>query len=228
MLSELSVGDAPLLVVQAEDAAGMLVLGIPDERIITLGAFEADDEVRDRLFRALVTAAPDAMLSAARRHPLLREQVADHLIRDTSRVNAQFAALSSVPSMVPIFGGLVGDVADVLVLTKNQVLLLFKLAGLYGRAVELGRQLVLEVAPVVGGAFMWRSTARMLVGLMPAMLGLLPKTLVAYTGTYVVGQMARYYYRFGHRPPPELAQAMREEAGRLAAATLARLPRRSS
>jgi uncharacterized protein (DUF697 family) len=117
-------------------------------------------------------------------------------------------------------------VADVLVLTKNQVLMLFKLAGLYGREVELGRQLILEVVPVVGGAFMWRSTARLLIGLLPSMLSLVPRTLVAYTGTYVVGQSARYYYRFGKRPPPELMQELREEASRLASATLARLPRR--
>lgn len=225
-LSELSVGDQPLLVVQCDDAGGMLVLGVRQERIITLGPSDADDEVRDRLFRALVGAAPEVMLAAGRRHPLLRECVAEYMIRDTSRVNAQFAALSSLPSAVPILGGLVGDVADVLVLTKNQVLLLFKLAGLYGRDLEIGRELVFEVLPVVGGAFFWRSTARLLVGLLPAMLGLLPRTFVAYTGTYVVGQSARYYFRFGRRPPPELVRDLRAEATRLAEATLGRLPHR--
>jgi uncharacterized protein (DUF697 family) len=152
--------------------------------------------------------------------------VAEHLIRDTSRVNAQFAALSSLPANLPLVGGLVGDMADMLVLTKNQVLLLFKLAGLYGRDLRLGRKLLVEIGPVVGGAFVWRSTARALVGLLPSLLGLVPKTLVAYTGTYVVGQSARYYYRFGHRPPPEIARELRAEAARLAEATLARLPKR--
>ena len=225
-LSDLSVGETPLLVVQTEGAAGMLVLGIPDERVVTLGATEGDDVVRDRLFRALVLAAPEVMLSAGRRHPLLREPVAEHLIRDTSRVNAQFAALSSLPSTIPLVGGLVGDMADMLVLTKNQILLLFKLAGLYGRDLELGRQLLVEVMPVVGGAFVWRSTARALVGLLPSLLGLFPKTLVAYTGTYVVGQSARYYYRFGRKPPPEVMRALRAEAARLARETVARLRRR--
>jgi uncharacterized protein (DUF697 family) len=225
-LSDLSVSEAPLLVVQSEAASGMLVLGIPEERIITLGALDADAEVRDRLFKALVQAAPDVMLSAARRHPLLREPVAEHLIRDTSRVNAQFAALSSLPANLPLVGGLVGEMANVLVLTKNQVLLLFKLAGLYGRDVQLGRELLVEVLPVVGGAFVWRTTARALVGLLPGVLGLLPKTLVAYTGTYVVGTTAHYYYRFGRRPPPEIARQLRDDAARLASATLARLPGR--
>jgi len=225
-LSDLSVADKPLLVVQSEGATGLLVLGVAPDRMITLGPTDPDDEVRDRLFRALVAAAPEVMLAAGRRHPLLRERVAEYLIRDTSRVNAQFAALSSLPSTLPIVGGLVGDVADVLVLTKNQVLLLFKLAGLYGRDLALGRELIVEVMPVVGGAFVWRSTARALVGLLPPMLGLLPKTLVAYSGTYIVGQTARYYFRFGRRPPPELVRDLRGEAARLAEATLARLPGR--
>jgi uncharacterized protein (DUF697 family) len=203
----------------------MLVLGVPDERVLTLATAEPDDEARDRLFKVLVQAAPEVMLSAGRRHPLLREPVADHLIRDTSRVNAQFAAISSLPANLPLIGGLVGDMADVLVLTKNQVLLLFKLAGLYGRDLQLGRQLLVEILPVVGGAFFWRTTARALVGLLPSLLGLLPKTLVAYSGTYVVGQMARYYFRSGDRPTPELVRELRAEGLRLARETLARFKR---
>ena len=225
-LSDLSVSEIPLVLVQAEDAAGMLVLGIPDHLILTLGNAEPDDEVRDRLFRTLVMAAPEVMLAAGRRHPLLREPVAEHLIRDTSRVNAQFAALSSLPANIPLLGGIVGDMADVLVLTKNQVLLLFKLAGLYGRDLELGRQLFVEIVPVVGGAFLWRSTARALVGLLPSLLGLVPKTIVAYSGTYIVGQTARYYYRYGRKPPPTVMRELRDDAVALARQTLARFQRR--
>jgi uncharacterized protein (DUF697 family) len=225
VLSDLSVSETPLVLVQSEAASGMLVLGIPDERMITLGEATADYEARERLFKALVQAAPEVMMSAGRRHPLLREPVAEHLIRDTARVNAQFAAISSLPSNLPLIGGLVGDMADLIVLTKNQVLLLFKLAGLYGRDLALGRQLIVEVMPIVGGAFLWRTTARALVGLLPSLLGLLPKTLVAYSGTYVVGQMARYYYRYGHKPPPEMVRDLRDEGTRLARETLARLKR---
>jgi uncharacterized protein (DUF697 family) len=227
MLSDLSVGDVPVLVVQADEAADALVLGVPTERIISIGPLEADSEVRERLFRALVQAAPEVMLSAGRRHPLLREPVAEHLIRDTARVNAQFAALSSLPASVPLVGGLVGDMADILVLTKNQVLLLFKLAGLYGRDLELGRQLLMEVLPVVGGAFFWRSSARALVGLLPGMLAMVPKTVIAFTGTYVVGELARYYYQHGRKPPPEFVRELGAEGLRVARETLRTATRRS-
>ena len=224
-LSDLSVSETPLVLVQSSAAEGMLVVGIPEDRVLTLGAADSDNEARERLFKALVHAAPEVMLSAGRRHPLLREPVAEHLIRDTARVNAQFAALSSLPANLPLVGGLVGDMADVLVLTKNQLLLLFKLAGLYGRDLALGRQLLVEIMPVVGGAFLWRTTARALVGLLPSLLGVVPKTVVAYSGTYVVGQMARYYYHYGDKPPPELVKDLRAEGTRLARETLGRLRR---
>jgi uncharacterized protein (DUF697 family) len=114
-----------------------------------------------------------------------------------------------------------------LVLTKNQVLLLFKLGGLYGRDLRLSRQLFAEVLPIVGGAFFWRSTARALVGLLPSLLGMLPKTVVAYSGTYMVGEMARYYYRYGRKPPPGFVKELRARGTRLAREALARVRRGS-
>lgn len=222
-LTDLSVGDKPLLLVQVEGSAGVLLLGVPEERVVTLAAAAPDEVAREKLFAALVRADPEIALPFGRRHPLAREAVAEHLIRDTSRVNAQFAAVSSLPAMLPLIGGLAGDMADMLVLTKNQVLLLFKLGGLYGRDLEMGRETVAEVVPVVGGAFLWRTLARSLVGLLPPVFGLLPKTVVAYTGTFVVGEMARYYYRHGRKPPPEIVRELRHEGQRLARETLARL-----
>jgi uncharacterized protein (DUF697 family) len=224
-LSELSVSEAPLVLVQLSSSQDMLLLGVPQERVIALEPYVADDEARETLLGTLVRAAPDVALPLGRRHPLVREAVADQLIRDASRVNAQFAAISSLPANIPLVGGLVGDMADILVLTKNQVLLVLKLAGLYGRDVELSRQLLVEILPVVGGAFFWRTTARALVGLLPSLLGLVPKTAVAYSGTYLVGEMARYYYHHGRKPPPELVKELRNEGARLARQTLGRLKR---
>jgi uncharacterized protein (DUF697 family) len=222
-LNQLSVGDRPLLLVQIEGASGVLLLGVPQDRVVTLEATTADDVAREKILAALVRADPEVALPLGRRHPLVREAVAEHLIRDTSRVNAQFAALSSLPAMLPLIGGLAGDMADMLVLTKNQVLLLFKLGGLYGRNLELGSELLVEVAPVVGGGFLWRTVARSLVGLLPPLFGLLPKTFVAYTGTFLVGELARYYYRHGRKPSPEIVRELTDEARRMARSTMSRL-----
>jgi uncharacterized protein (DUF697 family) len=203
----------------------VVVLGVPEERVLRVSS-DLDVEARDRVLGALVRLVPEAMLPLGRRHPGMRQAVADHLIRDAARVNAQFAALSSIPATLPLVGGLVGDMADLLVLTKNQVILLLKLAGLYGRDLSLGRDLLLEVAPVVGSAFLWRSTARTLVGLLPGPVALLPKTAVAYSGTFVVGQMARYYYQYGRKPSPEMVREMSAEGLRLARSGLDRALRR--
>ena len=224
-LNQLSLEDAPLVLARLDAAADVLVLGLPEERVVDLPPGENAAAARDRLYAALVRSAPQAMLPLGRRYPALREAVARHLIRDTARANAQFAALSSLPASIPLVGGLVGDMADMLVLTKNQVLLLFKLAGLYGRDLSLGRALIAEVLPVVGGGFVWRSTARALVGLLPTPLSLLPKTAVAFTGTYVVGETARYYYEHGRRPPQEQVRQLQAEGQRLAQSVLARLRR---
>jgi uncharacterized protein (DUF697 family) len=224
-LSDLSVSERPLLLVEIEGSGDMVLLGVPEDRVIQLPLAIPDPDARERLFTTLVRTAPEVALPLGRRHPLVREAVAEHLIRDTSRANGQFAALSSLPATLPLIGGVVGDMADVMILTKNQVLLILKLAGLYGRDMELSRELIVEILPVVGGAFLWRTTARMLVGLLPPILGLLPKTVVAYVGTFIVGESARYFYRFGRKPSPEVIREIRLEGRRLARQALTRLRR---
>ncbi len=221
-LSELSVGHVPLLLAQLGDASNMLVVGVPEERMITLSAELDEGTARSQLITALVRLAPQVMLPLGRRYPHVRRAVADHLILDTARVNAQFAAVSSLPANIPLVGGVVGDMADMLVLTKNQVLLVFKLAGLYGRDLSLGLRAIAEVIPVVGGAFFWRTTARTLVGLLPSIVSLVPKAVVAYTGTFAVGELARYYYEYGRKAPPELVRDIGERGLRLARGSLLR------
>jgi uncharacterized protein (DUF697 family) len=222
-LSELSVGERPLLLVQVEGVGDVLLLGVPEDRVVTFPPTTPDDVAREKILAALVRADPEVALPLGRRHPLVREAVANHLIRDTARVNAQFAALSELPGLMPLLGGLAGDMADMIVLTKNQVLLLFKLGGLYGRDLELGSELVLEILPVVGGGFIWRTIARSIAGLVPPIFGLVPKTFVAYTGTFIVGESARYYYRYGLRPSPQVVRELTGEARRMATRTMSRL-----
>lgn len=211
-LNQLSIADDPLLVVQTPTGAEVLILGVPEERTLVLQYGEPAEAQRERLVDALLRVSPETMLPLSRRNPSLRDVTARHMIRDSARANAQFAAMSSLPAAIPLLGGLVGNAADMLVLTKNQAILLFKLAGLYGRDLSLGAQLLAEVLPVVGSAFVWRTAARSLAGMLPPMVSVVPKAAVAYAGTYVVGEMARYYYLHGRKPPPELVQQMSADA----------------
>lgn len=194
----------------------------PPEHVALVNLHD-DAAAQSRLVEVMVDAAPQSRLALARQFPAFRAAVAGRLVRETSGANGQFALVSSIPAYLPVLGGLVGDVADMVVLTKNQALLLFKLAGIYNRDLSARLPLLLEILPIVGGAFVWRSLARSLIGLLPGFVSAVPKTAVAYVGTYLVGEIAHYYYRYGQRPPPAAVQRFREEGARLFRAAAGRL-----
>lgn len=178
-----------------------------------------------RVVRAVLERAPVLALPLGRRFPSFRDAVAQHVILETSRANAQFALLSGISGTLPLIGGVLGGTADLLVLTKNQALMLAKLAGIHGRDLEDRVALALEVAPVVGGAFVWRGLARTALGFVPAPVGVVPKAVVAFTGTYIEGQLAAYYYQTGRRPSPALTRRIEAEARRLALDFVGRIAR---
>jgi uncharacterized protein (DUF697 family) len=172
------------------------------------------EATRAKLVPAMMKTVPQIRLALAHQFPVLRRPVAEDLIREASWVNAQFALMSSLPSLIPVLGMFLGGMADILVLTKNQAMLVFKLAAIHGRNVEDRIAVLKEIMPVIGSAFLWRTAARTAVGLAPAPLSALPKAAIAYVGTYAVGQAARYYYEQGDRPPPEVLRAIQAEAWR--------------
>ena len=98
---------------------------------------------------------------------------------------------TGVPSLVPILGIPI-SAADTLVLTKNQALMVYRLALAYGAPPEFQKRMM-EITPVIGAAVMWRQVAGGLVGLIPG-YGILPKTAVAYAGTYITGRVAELWY----------------------------------
>ena len=116
--------------------------------------------------------------------------------------------------MIPVLGFFVGGIADTLVLTKNQAMLVFKLAAIHGRNIDHRIDVLKEIMPVIGSAIIWRTAARTAVGLAPAPISALPKATIAYVGTYLVGQAARNFYEHGDRPPPEVLRSFQAEARR--------------
>ena len=155
---------------------------LPDR--VTLASFEANE--LEKLMPELLEKTPDNLrLSLARHVPLLRSAYASFLIEQTSRSNALYAASTGVAQIVPVLS-LPLNVADIVVLSKNQLIMAYKLAlaeGKKGHPTELMR----EVLSVVGGGFMFRQIARELVGLVPVW-GIVPKVAVSYAGTWVIGQ----------------------------------------
>ena len=137
---------------------------------------------------------PQRQLAAARRLPGLRPQYARRLTAEVSLSNGAFALASGVPSLVPILGVPI-TAADTVVLTKNQALMVYRLALAFGAPPEFQRRMM-EITPVIGAAVVWRQVAGGLVGLVPG-YGILPKTAVAFAGTYITGRAAELWYATG-------------------------------
>ena len=161
---------------------------------------------------AVLDALPaEVRLSAARRLPGLRPLFATRLTGEVSLSNAAFALASGVPSMVP-FLGIPISAADTVILTKNQALMVYRLALACGAAADFQRRMI-EITPVIGGAVVWRQIAGALVGLVPG-YGIVPKTAVAYGGTYVVGLAATRWYETGLLTKAERKRITTEAAGK--------------
>ena len=172
-----------------------------------------DDAALEPLAAALVRAVPAGLrLALARQLPPVRDAVFDLLIDETAKANATYTFTTAMAEAVPILDVPL-NLADILVLTKNQLLMGYKIAlgaGKSGRA----RGLIGEVVGVVGGGFLFRQAARSLIGLIP-MAGLIPKVAIAYTGTWAIGRAVVVWATQGQRvSPASLRRLSRDAAGR--------------
>jgi len=182
------------------------------------GGVGAHEQARiDALRLEIAKRSGDRTPAIGRAFPAMRAAAAKVTIDETSMANAQFALVSNIPAVLPIFGGLAAAGADFIVLTKNQVMMIYKLAAIYGR--DLGDQvrILQEIAPVVGFGFAWRSAARSATSMLPFAAGTLPKVGIAYAGTMVAGRGAEFYYRTERKP----TKAQFEQYARQAVDTVA-------
>jgi uncharacterized protein (DUF697 family) len=175
---------------------------------------------------AVLELLPGFELSLARKFPLFRLPVARKLINDTSLSNATYAFSTGLAEIVPIIDVPL-NVADMLVLTKAQAFLVYRLGLALGFSTEW-RDYVAEFGSVLGGGFLWRQLARGLIGLIPAW-GIIPKVAVAYSGTYVVGNAVLQWYLTGrHVTRKQLNDLYRQalaQGNRVAATLLKNIPR---
>ena len=172
--------------------------------------------------RRIVNDLPGLAVALARHFPIFREPAVEYLTREAARVNGQVAMLSAIPGVIPFAGMFLppAAVADIVLLTKNQVLLLVKIAAALGISYHT-RDRLKEIVPVVAGAMGWRSLAREFVGMVPGGVGVLVKGAIAYAGTYVVGKSAYWFWTTGERltrqQKEKIYRQMLEEATRVLA-----------
>jgi uncharacterized protein (DUF697 family) len=185
----------------------------------------AAPEAASQLAEALLARLPAELhLAAARRLPALRPSAARSLIESVSFSNGTYALVSGVGEQFPVLN-LTVAAADMLLLTKNQALMTYKLALAHGAPPDLTACLR-ELVSVVGMGYIWRQAARTLVGLLP-LVGIPAKVGVAYAGTYTVGTAAWRWFARGElvsrerieRIVQEGQQQARQMLGEMRAAT---------
>ena len=147
---------------------------------------ELDADAAEAVAAVLLPAVNrEAHVALARAFPPLRHAVSMGLVEETAKANASYAFTTGLAESVPLLTAPLA-VGDMVILTKNQLLMSYRIALAYGRDGS-PRALIGEIVGVLGGGLLLRQAARQLVGLIPV-LGLLPKVAVAFGGTWAVGR----------------------------------------
>lgn len=195
--------------------------------LLDADALTADETRLAQTLARIVLDHRDVRVALARCIPAFRPAVAAQLISEVAWHNAKVALVSALPGVVPFTDILLPATAlgDMVALTRNQVLLLLRIAAAYGQEVNL-RARVRELLPVVGSAFGWRALARELLGLVPGGIGLVIKGAVAYAGTYTVGKGAAIYYSTGRTLSDARLKQLYRSAFKEAIARVRQLARR--
>jgi uncharacterized protein (DUF697 family) len=145
-----------------------------------------DEAAIDSIATALVLMLSDDQQVALGAHfPPLRPVIFTRIIERTARANASFALTTGLAETIPLLTAPL-NLGDMVVLTKNQLMMCYRLALAAGRDEE-PRAMMTEIIGVLGSGVLFRQAARQLVGLIP-FAGILPKVAISYAGTYAVGK----------------------------------------
>jgi uncharacterized protein (DUF697 family) len=168
-----------------------------------------DTEALEAVAAAVVSLfADDRRLALARQFPPLRPQIYQALIQETAQANASFALTTGLAQTVPVLTAPL-NLGDIVILTKNQLLLGFRIVLAAGRTGE-PRALIGEIIAVLGSGLLFRQAARQLVGLIPV-AGLVPKVAIAYSGTWAIGKALVLWVTEGRAVTAETVQSMSAE-----------------
>ena len=176
---------APVLTVVIGDTSRTAKVLRPGEH--SRVAVEAlDAAALEAIASALVnTVSEDQQLALGAQFPPLRQAIFARTIERTARANASFALTTGLAETIPLLTAPL-NLGDMVVLTKNQLMMCYRLALTAGKDDE-PRKMMGEIIGVLGGGVLFRQIARQLVGLIP-IAGLLPKVTIAYAGTYAIGR----------------------------------------
>jgi uncharacterized protein (DUF697 family) len=157
----------------------------------------SQESIKNELLPLLISKMPEHLqLGMARYIPLARDPYNKQLIDETAKANALYAASTAFAGVIPILNVPL-NVADMVVLTKNQLVMAYKMSLASGKT-GAPNSVMTEIIGVLGSAFLMRQAARSLIGLIPAW-GAIPKVGVAYAGTILVGKGVNIWLTEGQR-----------------------------
>src|SRR5579872_359225 len=169
-------------------------------------------ELRKYVLPDVAAAYGDLEIPLAAQVPAFRPVVAARLTLNCAMNSLKIAAASALADHIPMIGFITGGIAsagDTIAITALQMRMLLQIASAYGKKAEFAR--IIELLPVVGGGYGWRTLAREASGFIPV-AGIVIKAGIAYAGTVVVGQAASYYYETGSHLPPHAVSSLYREA----------------
>lgn len=174
--------------------------GVPRGRIF---GFSGKEDLPEVVKQVLKSKELDyAEISMARTFPAFRHEVAIKTIQTVSAENAVFVTSTALGNVIPNplqpLTAVAESLGDLVVLTANQLRMLFRLAAMHEKSLGAKEQAP-EVLSILGAAFGWRSIARQLVSKIPFGGGVVPKAAIAFAGTWAVGESIAYYYTTGRK-----------------------------
>jgi uncharacterized protein (DUF697 family) len=206
--------------------------------VVAIGEAHAEDRMVSKTERRIAVPAPDAMtldqigaglvqlapadlrLAMARQLPALRPAVFEQTIDETSKANASYALTTGFAEVVPLLTVPL-NLGDMIVLTKNQLVMSYRLALAAGRDGE-PRAMIGEILGVLGGGILFRQLARQLVGFIPV-VGIVPKVAIAYGGTWAIGRAIVLWATEGREVSQDLVRSLSNEGLQRGRAVAARL-----
>jgi uncharacterized protein (DUF697 family) len=180
-----ATADAPVLTIVVGDTSRTSKVIRPGER-----ARVAVDALDTAAVEPIATAlagivTEERQIALAAQLPPLRPVFFSRLVDRTARANASFALTTGLAETIPVLTAPL-NLGDMVVLTKNQLMMCYRIALMAGRDDE-PKAMMTEIIGVLGSGVLFRQVARQLVGLIP-IAGLLPKVAIAYAGTYAIGR----------------------------------------
>jgi hypothetical protein len=199
-----AAGGRVMTIVVSETGPAASAPQVGEDARIAVAACDAG--AQETIAATLLSLYPgDQRLALARQLPPLRHQLFERLITETAQANASFALTTGLAEVVPILTAPL-NLGDIVILTKNQLLLGYRIVLAAGRDGE-PRALIAEIAGVLGSGFLFRQAARQLVGLIPV-AGIVPKVAIAYSGTWAIGRAIVLWVTEGREITPASVQRM--------------------